>query len=299
MPDISQSTWSETDSANNAAPPNGWPEGQAPSSVNDCARMMMGAVKRSWDRDHAASGVTVGGTPNAVALTYGQGPSAYLQGEKFAFKAAAANTGAATLNVNGLGAKNVFRRMIGGPPAALVGGEWQPGDLVDVEYDGTQFLLMTPAAGTGGRIAQIVTFETGAVATGTTQIPGDDTIPQNTEGDQYMALSITPTNPNSTLLIDIVWIGATSATTGAIGVALFQDSTVNAVAAAAQNVIGAATLVTVSFRHRMTAVTTSPTTFKVRAGLNAPGTTTFNGFFAGRMYGGVMGSSIMISEILP
>ncbi len=53
-------------------------------------------------------------------------------------------------------------------------------------------------------IAQIVNFETGAVATGTTQIPFDDTIPQNTEGDQYMQLQISPVNSSSTLLIDVV-----------------------------------------------------------------------------------------------
>ena len=45
MNEISNGAWSETDAANNAATPNGWPEGQPPSSVNDCARMMMGAVK--------------------------------------------------------------------------------------------------------------------------------------------------------------------------------------------------------------------------------------------------------------
>ncbi|MBX6322979.1 MAG: hypothetical protein IRY94_14210, partial [Rhodospirillaceae bacterium] len=50
MPDISQPTWSETDSANTATPPDGWPENQVPSTVNDCARMMMGAIKRFWNR---------------------------------------------------------------------------------------------------------------------------------------------------------------------------------------------------------------------------------------------------------
>ena len=35
---------------------------------------------------------------------------------------------------------------------------------------------------------QIVATQTGAVATGTTTFPEDDTIPQNTEGDEYMTL---------------------------------------------------------------------------------------------------------------
>jgi len=38
-------SWSTTASSNNATPPDGWPEGQAPSTVNDCAREMMAAIR--------------------------------------------------------------------------------------------------------------------------------------------------------------------------------------------------------------------------------------------------------------
>lgn len=37
--------WSTTAANNNSTPPDGWPEGQAPSTVNDCAREMMAQVK--------------------------------------------------------------------------------------------------------------------------------------------------------------------------------------------------------------------------------------------------------------
>jgi hypothetical protein len=40
-------TWSTTAASNNSSPPNGWPEGQAPSSVNNCAREMMAQLK-TW-----------------------------------------------------------------------------------------------------------------------------------------------------------------------------------------------------------------------------------------------------------
>ena len=36
--------WSQTAASNSATPPDGWPEGQAPSTVNDCAREMMAAI---------------------------------------------------------------------------------------------------------------------------------------------------------------------------------------------------------------------------------------------------------------
>lgn len=41
------STWSTTAASNNMATPDGWPEGQAPSTVNDCARAMMAGI-RTW-----------------------------------------------------------------------------------------------------------------------------------------------------------------------------------------------------------------------------------------------------------
>jgi hypothetical protein len=147
------------------------------------------------------------------------------------------------------------------------------------------------------RIAQIVNTETGAVATGTTQLPFDDTIPQNTEGDQYMSLSITPTNAASTLYIEAVVILANSVG-GALTAALFQDSTANALAASG-SVAGINELRTLVIRHTMVAGATLATSFKARAGVNAAGTTTFNGQSAARKLGGVMASSITITEVLP
>lgn len=37
--------WSSTAGLNNSTPPDGWPEGQAPSTVNDCARELMAQVR--------------------------------------------------------------------------------------------------------------------------------------------------------------------------------------------------------------------------------------------------------------
>lgn len=38
-------SWNTTAANNNSTPPDGWPEGQAPSTVNDCAREMMAQIK--------------------------------------------------------------------------------------------------------------------------------------------------------------------------------------------------------------------------------------------------------------
>ena len=146
-------------------------------------------------------------------------------------------------------------------------------------------------------VVQVVNTQDGAVATGTTTLPWDDTIPQNTEGDQYMSLSITPTNASNKLKIDVVWNGTHSSATTRMIVALFQDTTANALAVSMHENSASTHLACVKFTHYMTAGTTSATTFKIRAGSSAAGTTTFNGSGGGRLFGGVMASSITITEI--
>jgi hypothetical protein len=149
------------------------------------------------------------------------------------------------------------------------------------------------------QFAQVVSTETGAVSSGTTQIPFNDTIPQNTQGDQYMSLAITPINSSSTLYIEVFAFVSNSGTNNTVTAALFQDSTVNSLAAGSVIGVTATGIFEVSFRHKMTAGTTSSTTFKVRIGGSNSSTTTFNGTSGGRIMGGVFASSLTITEILP
>jgi hypothetical protein len=151
--------------------------------------------------------------------------------------------------------------------------------------------------GVPGAVLQMVNSTTGAVATGTTLIPSDDTIPQSTEGDQYMTLAVTPRGATNNLRIDVVVQVASSAGGGRMAAALFQDSTANALAVSIQGFVDANKPMMLSFTHFMAAGTTSATTFKVRVGNSAAGTTTFNGASSARLYGGVSSSSITISEI--
>jgi hypothetical protein len=149
-----------------------------------------------------------------------------------------------------------------------------------------------------GTVLQVVNYQTGAVATGTTAIPFDDTIPQNTEGNEYMSLAITPKSATSKLLIQVT-VQATCSVLSWGNAALFQDSTANALAAAFGFTDAATSGHAVEFTHYMTSGTTSSTTFKVRAGVNAAGTMTFNGSTAARRLGGVLASSITITEVVP
>jgi len=148
----------------------------------------------------------------------------------------------------------------------------------------------------GGKIVQVVNVMDGAYATGTTLIP-TTTIPQNTEGDEYMTLAITPTSATNKLLITVtVNIGAS--TTVLLCTALFQDSTANAVGSAMMDIGQNDVPSAITYSHYMASGTTSATTFKVRCGLTTSGTCTFNGGSgSGLYYGGVMSSSITIMEI--
>ena len=81
---------------------------------------------------------TVGGTADAITLTPAFLPVAYTAGQRFTFKPASSNTGAATINVNALGAKSVKRP----DGSALTAGDLTASEMADVVYDGTNFVLL-------------------------------------------------------------------------------------------------------------------------------------------------------------
>jgi hypothetical protein len=134
---------------------------------------------------------------------------------------------------------------------------------------------------------------------GTTIIPHDNTIPQKTEGDEFLTLAITPKSALSKLKIEVHGFWGTTAANW-LTVALFQDDGVNAIQVATRishASANATNLSGTSLVHFMTAGTTSSTTFKVRVGNAGASTTTMNGINGNRLFGGVMGSGITITEI--
>jgi hypothetical protein len=144
-------------------------------------------------------------------------------------------------------------------------------------------------------VLQRVSTQTGALATGTTTMPLDDTIPQNTEGTQFITLSITPKSAASILRIDV---SAVIGLSGSVvtGMALFQDTTASALATSIITAGGVNHVSTATMTHTMTSGTTSATTFKIRIGPASAATVTFNGAGGARYFGGVMASGITITE---
>lgn len=147
-----------------------------------------------------------------------------------------------------------------------------------------------------GVLVQAVSTGFSAVATGTTTIPFDDTIPQITEGDQYMTQAITPKSTTNILVIECqALIAASVGTRMQIG-ALFQDATANAIAASSLFIGASGAPTTLPLRHTMTAGTTSSTTFRFRSGAEAAATTTFNGAAGNREFGAITKSTMTIYE---
>jgi hypothetical protein len=143
-------------------------------------------------------------------------------------------------------------------------------------------------------IIQMVNTQDGAMTTSTpTVIPNDNTIPQITEGLLVMSQAITPTSATTNLRIDVVVMGSTVGARPVV--ALFQDSTADALACCALEDGGGKTNI-FSFTHFMTSGTTSSTTFKVNLGTQS-GAVTFNGDGAAALYGGTLASSITITEV--
>ena len=127
--------------------------------------------------------------------------------------------------------------------------------------------------------------------------PQDDTLPQNTEGDQIVTCTITPTNANSTLVITANAWGSIDSGGLAGQLALFQDTNADALAFTA-NRVGASSECSLTLHYTCLANTTSSTTFKLRGGCRQGGHWYINGGTGGtRLYGGASAAYLTITEI--
>ena len=162
-----------------------------------------------------------------------------------------------------------------------------------VKADGTAWVV----AAASGKIVQVVEGTPYTTYSSTaTAMPADDSIPQNTEGAEWITASITSTSATNRLRIEAT-MGMVSGS-GAIDLVagLFQDSTANALTANVISSTGNFYVYPLSLSHEMAAGTTSSTTFKLRAG-PASGTMYVNGKSSTRMLGGVSAVRLRITEI--
>ena len=89
-----------------------------------------------------------GSTANAIELEYQEPTLVYVEGMVVEFKASASNTGAATVKLDALTAKNI-KKVSGGSKVDLEAGDLSNGIVYRFVYDGTDF-VMTASSGGGG-----------------------------------------------------------------------------------------------------------------------------------------------------
>jgi hypothetical protein len=131
MPSVEK--WSETAGSNgNADADINAAEGMNPSGVNDAIRGVMAGVAR-WDNDISGE-VSTAGTSTAYTVTTNQTLTAYANGIRLALIIDETNTGASTLNVDGLGSKNIYKAQ-GSALTTLGAGDLVAGAIADLFYN--------------------------------------------------------------------------------------------------------------------------------------------------------------------
>lgn len=153
-----------------------------------------------------------------------------------------------------------------------------------------------------GVVVQLTSTQTGELVSGTTLIPLDDTIPQNTEGTEFLTHVHTPLAATNKLLIEVAFQLYNSSADRKNTVALFKDAVAGALAAVCGGTTGDGNTTfknVLVLRHVMVAGTVSGITFKVRVGPESASTVYLNALdSAARKFGGVCASSITVTEIV-
>jgi hypothetical protein len=235
------------------------------------------------------------GTANAIQADAIAGLFEFYQDRMIVIlNPAVKNTGATTIDIDGLGAQAV----VSPDGFALGGGEFQPDQIAILVYDlsNTRFEYINIPQG-----ATYDLSETVAVIQNTTIIPYDDTKPQNTEGTEILTATITPTNKNSTIRIEALVKGSVATSGDALIAALFRDSNADAIEVGIHDSStgGNLALYGVKVEAEVAAVDTVATTFKLRVGGDAGNAWTVNGISGARVFGGAMITSLRVTEILP
>jgi hypothetical protein len=141
MPGENVPDWSTTAASNSSADSSiNWAEGQARSTVNDSARSMMAAIAKKRNLENYS--ITTGGSANAQTITSGVSYTSIPTGLRANVILGFSNTGATTINMDGVGAVAVLD-LYG---FALTGGELHATSYADFFYNGTNWIFLGPHA---------------------------------------------------------------------------------------------------------------------------------------------------------
>ncbi len=135
--DAASASTSETNAANSASAAS-TSETNAATSETNAAASAASAASYATTLSATQTYYTSGGSSNAYTITATPTLAAYAAGVTYIMKANHANTGPATLNVDGVGAKTINKN----DGTALSAGDIPNGGVVLLTYDGTNFQLV-------------------------------------------------------------------------------------------------------------------------------------------------------------
>jgi hypothetical protein len=151
------------------------------------------------------------------------------------------------------------------------------------------------AATDAGISVQQQVVSTTAFTSSALVISVDDTIPQIGEGALLLTLNITPTKATNRLVFEFSCFGGVSAS-DRMTFALFEGAGPDAIFATTVHANGANLYRMPNFIFSKISGTTSLTTYTVRYGSDGGATIGINGAAAGRRFGGVATTSLLITE---
>ena len=148
-----------------------------------------------------------------------------------------------------------------------------------------------------GSILQVVQDVKSAFFSTVTTIPLDDTIPQITEGAEFLSASITPNATSSKILVRVVANVANSSISFINFIALFRGTGASAIATSwSRTVVGNNPTSPMVIEFLDSPSTASSVTYTVR-GAGAGGTFQVNGASAARYAGGSLNTTLTLIEV--
>lgn len=133
------------------------------SHINNLNDLVTGVTGGIALKSPVVEVITTAGTQPTYTLTPSPAITAYATGQEFTILIHSANTGAATINISGLGAKDLTK----GGATALSSGDLALNAEYKIIYDGTRFQVIgISSSATGGLTNFLTQFAAGNIAVG-------------------------------------------------------------------------------------------------------------------------------------